>query len=187
DTLNKYTWYPNDSSFWKERIPYYVMEDTLEQEADIENGPLPGKELLIRKGRAYKRMRLVLHNNTLYEIMVSGDKKFVYDNNATAFLTSFKVNAPVQRMHFLTQSKASMLINDLQSKDSLVRSEAHRYFYTATFDTIDVPLLHQALVKQYQSPYGAELSNIINGQIANKLSRLKHPSTVTFISDHYAS
>jgi uncharacterized protein YbaP (TraB family) len=187
DTLNKYSWYPHDSSFWKERIPYYVVDDTLEKEEDTENAGLPGKELLTHKGNLYKRMRLVLHGDKLYEVMVSGNKNFVYNSHATTFLTSFTVNTPVTNRHFITQSKAAQLINDLQSKDSATRGEAHRSFYSASFDRNDVPLLHQALIKQYQSPFGEEASDIINTQIAARLSRMGDSSTVRFINDHYAS
>jgi uncharacterized protein YbaP (TraB family) len=187
DTLSKYAWYKNDSLFWHAMKDRYVGLDSLEKETDLLYDDVPAKELLIKEDFNYKRMRLVRHDDKVYEVMISGDKDFVNNSDATAFLTSFKIHAPQKNRNFITQSKAALLLQDVASKDSLVRTLAVRLFRDAEFDKQDVPVLHQALLKQYQSPYTDTTSDDINMQIAAELGRLKDTTTITFIKDEYPS
>lgn len=186
DTLAKYTWYKDDSSFWQSYLPAYIDQYSVEKEEPVQNAGLTGKELLIRKESNYKKLRLLLHGNIVYEIMVSGDKDLVLNSNATAFFNNFRVNTPVADKNFLTRPKTVLLLQALGDKDPDVRSEAFGGLYDAPFDKNDIPLLHEALLKQYQSTYDSTQSDLINLRIANKLSELKDSSTITFIKEHYA-
>lgn len=185
DSLSKYTWYKNDSLFWQEMINRYTGRDSLVKKTDILYNDQPAKELLIKEDINYKRMRLVQQDDKVYEVMVSGDIDFVYHPDATAFLNSFRIHVPLQNPNFLTQSKAAMLLQDLASKDSVVRSEAFGYLGKVSFEKNDVSLLHQALLKQYRDPYINEESDYINSQIAIELARIADTATITFIRNNY--
>ena len=187
DTLNKYTWYKHDTSFWKERIDYYSTGFSVEKESDIQFNGTPGKELLIKKDIVYKRMRLVLHENKIYEAMVSGDKQFVYNSDATAFLNSFTINAQAKYINFINQPKANLVLNDLSDKDSAVRVEAYKNLSAALFEKSDLPLLHEALLKQYLSPFTSEQADAINLRIATILNQLSDSTTIAFIKEKYPS
>jgi hypothetical protein len=185
DTLSKYAWYKHDTSFWKERIDYYSNGFTLEKESDIQFNGTQGKELLIKKDIVYKRMRLVLHENKMYEVMVSGNKQFVYNDDATAFLNSFTINVPAKYTNFINQSKTTLLLNDLNDKDSAIRMEAYKSLLSAPFEKSDLPLLHEALLKQYISPFTREQADAINQRIAVVLNELNDASTISFIKEKY--
>jgi len=185
DTLSKYTWFKNDSLFWKDITERYTGDDSLIQATDILNNDQPAKELLVKENISYKRMRLVLHDDKVYQVMVSGDKDFVYHPDATAFLNSFRIHTPQQNRNFTTQSKAPLLVQDLASKDSAVRREAYKRLIHVEFSRNDVPLLQQALLKQYLSPYDRETSDHINLRFAAELGRLKDTTTIAFIKEQY--
>jgi hypothetical protein len=181
ETLNKYTWYKSDSSFWTRQVHRYVGDYDLEKETDIQTDGAPGKELLIKKSNLYKKMRLILHNDKLYEILASGDKQLVSSNNTTSFFNSFKIHAPLKQKDFITRSKTAMLLQDLCDKDSSIREDARVYMYTASFDKADLPLLHEALIKQYDTSYTSN----INQRIATELGKLHDPSTIDFIKEKF--
>lgn len=185
DTLSKYTWYKNDSLFWENTVQRYTQKDSVINNTAIAFNGQPAKELLLNHDYSYKRLRLILHNDKLYEVFISGDRDFVTSADATAFLNSFKLLTPQQNDHFITQSKASLLLQHLDSKDSLERAEAGQYLQYAEFDSLDVPALHQALLKQYQSPYRDTISDYLNFNLAEELGRLKDPATITFIKEQY--
>ncbi|MBO9202636.1 MULTISPECIES: TraB/GumN family protein [Niastella] len=185
ETLSKYTWFKQDSLFWKEKVKQYIGKDSLVSETDIVYNGQPAKELLTNKDYSYRRRRILLHGDLVYEIFITGDKDFVNNADATAYLNSFTIHIPQKNNHFITQSKAAMLLQDLGSQDSLVSSEARQFLDNAKFDREDVPALHQALLKQYQSSYADTLSDFVNLQLAETLGLLKDPTTIAFVKEQY--
>jgi uncharacterized protein YbaP (TraB family) len=187
DTLSKYTWFKNDSLFWKNAAQRYARQDSLVSETDINYNGRLAKELLTNHDYSYRRMRLFLHDDNMYEVFVLGDKEFVINDHATAFLNSFTIHTPQHNKDFITQSKAAMLLHDLASKDSSVRTEASQFLEYAQFDRQDVPALHRALLQQYLSSYSDTLADEVNLQLATIIARLKDTTTVTFIKEQYPS
>jgi hypothetical protein len=187
DTLSKYSWFKHDSLFWKNTVERYTNNDSLVSETAILYNGEPAKELLTNHDFSYKRMRLILHDDKIYEVFISGDKDFVNNADATDFLNSFKIHTPQKNRNFITQSKATLLLQDVASKDSLVRTTAARFFRNAEFSKEDIPALHQALLKKYQSLFTDTTSDDINMQIAEELGRLKDSSTIAFIKEQYPS
>jgi hypothetical protein len=173
DTLDRYTGFKDDSSFWKQRLFLYTVGYKLEKVSDVPTAGLHGKELLLKKGGMYKRVRLLLHGKEAYEIMVTGDKDVVLSDNTTAFFNSIKINTPLTSDNYLTESKTTILLNDLGDKDSSVRKKAYEYLAKAPFEKNDIPLLHQASLIQYQDPYKQELSDAINTRLTDIIKRLK--------------
>ena len=62
-------------------------------EKDIEFGPtkLPGREVLLDRGKQQIRVRFLVREPRLYQIAVMGNGEFVTGKDATAFLDSFEV------------------------------------------------------------------------------------------------
>ncbi|THU34861.1 TraB/GumN family protein [Niastella caeni] len=187
DTLSKYLWYKSDSLFWKNTVERYTGRDSLVNETTVENNGLLAKELLIKEDYNYKRMRLVLHDNILYQVMLSGDKEFVYHSDATAFLSSFRIHAPQQNKTFITQPKTALLLHDLAGSDSIARSEAYGYLNRITFTRDDLPLLYQALFKEYDPLYSSQEKDYINLRLSTYLGRLTDTTTISFIKEQYPS
>ena len=173
DSIERFVWFKDDSSFWKQRLPLYTVTSKLEKITDIPTPGLHGKELLLRKGGVYKRVRLLLHGREAYEILVTGDKDLVLNDNSTAFLNSVKIHTPLTNDNFLTEPKTAILLNALNDKDSSVRKQAYEYLNKAPFDKNDIPLLYQASLIQYQDPYKQEPSNAINERLTLIVNKLK--------------
>jgi hypothetical protein len=62
-------------------------------EKEIAFGPdkLPGRELLVEKGRQHMRFKVVLKDDRLYQAAVIGTERFVKGTDATRFLDSFRI------------------------------------------------------------------------------------------------
>jgi hypothetical protein len=189
DTLSKYRGYRTDSLFWKDMILKYGggEDDGLIKTTTLQHQGQPVKELLVKEGNAYKRMRLVPFDDKVYQVMVAGDTDFVYNANATAFLNSFHVNAPQQKPGFISQPKTALLLHDLATSDSATRNEAFDFLITAQFEKEDAPLLQQALFEQYPPLNSDAAADFINLRIAMLLGEMNDAGTVTYISKTYPS
>jgi uncharacterized protein YbaP (TraB family) len=185
DTLGKYVWFENDSLFWDNTVTRYTEKYQLLKKTNILYNNQPAMELLVKEDVAYKRMRLILHDDKVIEVMVIGDSNFVYNPNATAYLNSFRINVPQQNRNWITQSKAPLLLQDIASKDSTVRSETGTALFNTAFHKKDIPLLHEALFKRYLSLYSNEEDTYTNMRLALLIGQLKDSSTVPFIKEQY--
>ena len=114
-----------------------------------------------------------MHGRETYDILVTGDKDLVLNDNSTAFLNSVKIHTPLTTDNFLTEPKTAILLNALNDKDSSVRKEAYEYLNKAPFDKNDIPLLYQASLIQYQDPYKQEPSDAINIRLTLIVNKLK--------------
>lgn len=185
ETLDKYIWFKNDSLFWDDMASRYTGTNHLIQKTNVVVNDQPAIELLLKEDYAYKRMRLVLHDDKVMNVMVIGDSNFVNSPDANAFFNSFRINAPQVNRHFITQSKAALLLQHLGSKDSLVRSNAVSALYRTEFVKQDLPVLHEALFKPYLSHFDNDESTYINTRLAMILGRLKEAATISFIKEKY--
>jgi uncharacterized protein YbaP (TraB family) len=188
DTLDKYTWAKNDSTFWASLLTINKGDGILIEQKDIINGDLPGKEYLVKsdvKGNTFGRIRLFINGNIIYKLVVSGNRDLLYNTDTEKFFTSFKLSSPKERENFITTSKAKLLLQDLTSQDSVTRRAAYMSFGQAPFAKEDVSILQEALFKDYQSPYYQEASTFINDQIAMTLAELNDPSTIALVKKNY--
>jgi len=62
-----------------------------EKELTLGGDKLPGREILIEKGKQQLRFRVVARDNRLFQVAVVGSGDFVTGKDATAFLESFEV------------------------------------------------------------------------------------------------
>jgi len=188
DTMSKYFWAKDDSSYWKKRVAYNLGEDSLVQELAVMNGDRPGVELLTKEGKnltRYKRMRLLQDGDQLYKLFVSAEKDFLYSASTDSFFSSFRINAPRTNHLFNVTPKTERLLSDLAGEDSASRREAYTYLPDAPFTEKDREALQEALLKKYYSLYDSTISTTINDEIAGKLVQLKNNASVEFVKARY--
>ncbi len=187
DTLGKYTWFKNDSLFWANTASRFTGSNKLISKTSIRYNDQPALELLTKEDVAYKRMRLILHDDKVMQVMVIGDSNFVHSYNATEFLNSFRINTSQQQPDFITKSKTTLLLQDLSSPDSATRVDAAYSLMSIEFCKEDVSQLNEALFKQYDNLEGILDHNYVNMRLGMKLAALKDPSTISYIKEKYAS
>jgi len=188
-TLDKYSWYKDDSLFWKERTERYSENAILEQK-DTRNGDMPGKEVFVKlhqEGNTCNRTRFILSGNTLYQLFLSGDKELLYSDNANKFFDSFRVNGPPPSADRLTRPRTKLLLQDLRSEDQPTRYRAFSALRTVPFGKEDLPLLEAALFGTYRSSYDTTSSIGINNALAGRLAELADPSALRLVKEAYPS
>lgn len=189
DTLDKYRWYSSDSLFWKARLGYDTAKEQLLDIKDVVNGNMPGKEYLVKNKKDSKtcsRTRLLVAGDKVYKLFVSGEKDLLYSADANRFFNEFRLSGPASPSTAL-QSKASLLLHDLGSQDSVVRGKAYSGLLSAPFAKGDEQLLKEALFRLYQSPYDNSRGEIINHTLARTLARLGDSTAVTYVREAYPS
>ncbi len=189
DTLGKYSWYPSDSLFWKERIDGDTANKTWLEIKDVTNGNIAGKEFITRNKKnpgAYSRTRLLVTGNKVYKLFATGQADLCCTTEVNRFFNEFRINGAAIPVS-LTVSKASLLLHDLGSPDSATREEAYSALLSAKFGKEDVQLLKDALFLPYQSPYDSSRGTTINLSIARKFAGLDDSTAVTYVRDSYSS
>lgn len=188
DTLGKYIWYKDDSSFWKSSQKRYTLGKILLNTQPISNGPLKGQEYFLKAskdGDTYGRMRVIVNGNLVYKLFVSGEKSYIYSDNMNKFFTSFKITNPLSNQGFITEPKSSVILDALSSNDSSTRESAYNVFKDAPFKESDSTMLYNYLFRKYRSPYSSRYFPGVNEDIGSKLIDLKIPSLVTYLSNKY--
>lgn len=187
DTLQKYSWYSSDSSFWQSIQQNNIGENKLLEARDVANGSLTGRELLLKAhdaGNVYYRMRLLLQGDKLYKLFVAGEKEFLYNDNNNRFFTSFRISSN-DTSHFITQSKSALLLADLQSRDQDTRYAANKALGNAPFEEKDIPALYKALQQVYLSPYDSLPGSFINYRLAQQVANVNSPTIPGFVREQY--
>lgn len=186
DTLDKYFWVNADTTFWNSQLrPYYSnASDKIISERKTLNGKDEGKEWLIRKERSnvYERLRVVRHGHIVYTLRSMGEKELMTGDRSSLFFNDFKPGYPAASF-VLSQSKAAVLLEDLKSKDSMVRDQASRALYNITFSKRDLPLLHKAMFGTYEPGY----PKAINYYLIDGIAAIGDSSTLQYIRKEYPS
>ena len=188
DTLGKYEWFASDSMFWDARIKALVGGDSLLEQKDVVNGALKGKELLILNITTgnFERIRLVTGGDKLYELFLAGKRKLLSDGYADKFFASFRLNGDPAG-HYITASKMGLILQDLSSKDSVIRANAFHAFKFGISQKEDLPLLRANLFKRFPSPFDTSSSTMVNESIADDIAHLQDALSVAFVKQHYPS
>ncbi len=187
DTLGKYTWAESDSVFWKRQEKRWQLGDSIISTTIVQNGQLSGREILTKSKdgiNIYKRKRLVLNANIIYALMTYGDRRLLYSEDANKFFADFVVNGE-SKPNEIFKSKAALLLKNLASADSATRNGAYLAVSNAPFTQKDLPLLHEALFKQYLPANEYSDTTVINNKLANKLATMQSQQTVQFIKSTY--
>jgi len=189
DTLGKYTWYASDSLFWNGRIGGDTVNKILLEIKDVVNGSIAGKEFIIKSKNdpaTYARLRLLVTGDNVYKLFTAGQVNKCNTPQVDRFFNEFRINGPAAPAS-VTLSKASLLLHDLGSPDSVIRRKAHLALSSAKFGKGDVSLLKDALFRLYQSPYNASQGTTINLTIARKFAELDDSTAVTYVRESYPS
>lgn len=188
DTLGKYEWVKNDSSFWQYQVTAFKTKDSLVSETDANNNGLFGKDVLIKKAGSYdtyRRMRLLVDSNIIYKLVLTGNRTTVMNDNTDKFFSNFTILTPLKE-NFISKPKTALLLSDLLSADSAARHDAYSALYDAPFTENDLPQLHEALLKHYGPLYDSARLTLINERIASSIEGLGSKSSVDFINEKYA-
>ena len=189
DTLSKYFWVKDDSTFWNARVRDNAGQDSLVEKKSISNGDLQGIELLTREPSSvslFKRIRVLLDGNRMYRLFVSAERDFLYSSEVNRFFTDFRANNISADVHFINTAKTRLLLQDIAGTDSATRYKAFEGLQQAAFAENDRDALQQALFSQYRSFYDTSTSTRVNEHIAEKLQALNDSSaTIAFAKNTY--
>ena len=107
----------------------------------------------------------------------------IRNENANRFFEQFHFNKTVEETRIF-DSKATLLLKDLRSADTLISRKANKALPEAPFDTKEIPLLQEAVLISY--PEDSVLTNSTNGDIAERIIELNDSSSVDFARKYYA-
>ena len=187
DTINKYTWYKTDTSYWKRIKTDIVGQDTLIYERDINSGSADiAREYYTRlkNGEVYERSLIQLHGNVQYRIYTSGDNDYLQSEPVNKLYSSFNIKTKSEKST-LFNSKTSLILNDLLSDDSTTRNEANVGLYNADFGNEDLSALQNALFKKYKSLYKDSVSDDLNQRIGMVLKDISDSTTIQLVQKEY--
>jgi len=183
--FGKYYWQNSDSALWNSIVKSSLSyKDTLLYKKEIRNNNQKGIEVLKKERGSLNatRFRSFLFGDSLYSISTTQQQAGILNSNTDRFFEDFRFCRAVPLTHLYT-SKAVLLLNDLLLEDSASRKKANDAMNTAPFTVVDLPLLHQAILKKYpQTEY--EYSNT-NETIAKKITGLKDSTSLIFARKNY--
>jgi uncharacterized protein YbaP (TraB family) len=183
--FSKYYWQNSDSAVWDELTRRYDTDSILVKK-EISNNGLKGYELQFKSNGSLniKRLRFFLNNEKLYTLMTLQAAQEINNENTNKFFESFRFTS-IQPDTNVLVSKAALLLTDIASTDSSVSSDAAKYLTIAPFIKKDLPLLHQAILKNYPG------LDSYPDQTRNKLKKIiinfKGPSSFSFAKNNYAT
>jgi hypothetical protein len=183
--FSKYYWQNSDSAVWDELTRRYDTDSILVKK-EISNNGLKGYELQFKSNGSLniKRLRFFLNNEKLYTLMTLQAAQEINNENTNKFFESFRFTS-IQPDTNVLVSKAALLLTDIASTDSSVSSKAAKYLTIAPFIKKDLPLLHQAILKNYPG------LDSYPDQTRNKLKKIiinfKGPSSFSFAKNNYAT
>lgn len=187
DTLGKYVWMENDSSFWEQMIGESVTGRLLQYNHSVQNGDIAGREAMLgtsKEGSILIRLRIIPNGNLVYKIFTASNRDYLATENVNKFFDSFRLQAKPAAPSYLV-SKAKLLLQDLQDDDSASRAEAYIALSAATFTKADLPLLQEALFTRYKPTYYLLSGDQINFSLANKIAGLRDESVIAYIQEQY--
>ncbi len=172
--------------FYDAMITQTETTDSIISTKYVTNGTDKAQEvvLFLKGNQNFRRMRMVLHGDTMYIAST-----FLHE----ALLNTAEVNRQFNELLILTPSapttlykkRTGELLADLASGDSVKFNAAIERIDNITFEKDDLPLLKEALMKQYD--LAAEEHDDIYNIIADIIADLNDSSIVSFIQKKYFS
>jgi hypothetical protein len=130
-----------------------------------------------------KRMRYLLHDDTLYTLISFIPAAIVTDQFHNEFFEQFRIRND-HSVSSILKSKAAALFEALASTDSLRFTRASEVIEQVSFEKSDLPLLHKALLGTF---YDDTLSwNNARSKLIKAIEPVADSSTVDFIKANYA-
>ncbi len=185
DTLNPYTWTADKQEFLGKKLASIVDDpDTVLAEYATMNDNDEGREIIIQnknKGTFY-RVRMLLHGDRMFTLSATADREALTCTNADQFYSTFQAKGTTD--FSITKNKAKLLIDALQSEDSVRQQQAYEALPSATFTTRETGLLRNALFVRYPSHLSYD-ETYINRQIGDQLAKLDHAGLLNWIKKQY--
>lgn len=178
-------WVSSDTAFYRERAMTAVgYNDSLLSYTIVQNGSIRGVEQLVHlsKGNMAKRMRYLLHGDTLYTLVSMMPLNVARDEQHTVFFDKFRIRND-QTGSSLLKSKSKELLKALTSSDSLEFAIAVNLLQKVRFDQADLPDLHKSMLEKYPDDsitWGSARTYLIDA-----IEPLGDSSTVEFVRTHY--
>lgn len=185
DRLPDFYWVSSDTGFYRKKAGQAQgYADSLLSYRFVWNGKIRGVEQLVQSpaSNLVKKIRYLLHGDTLYTLISFVTKKSAGDQKHSNFFESFRI-ANDHISSSILQSKIRQLTEALAGKDSLQFEKAKSVLGSLDFTKDDLPYLHKALLPVYpddSTVYGSVRSSLIEA-----LEDLSDSSTVDFIRRHY--
>jgi hypothetical protein len=164
------------------------QDDSLISSVCSKQGKIGVNELLIksRNTQVLQRIKQYQYGPVVYRIALLGDDEVINSENVNRLLNDVHFNKPLEDFN-VAESRAALLLSDLSSKDSATVDEAFGEMKDVDFDSNDIAMLHECLIKKYSAPNDNHDSSAINDRAAEILTRFASPSTVAFASANYSS
>jgi hypothetical protein len=185
EDFGKYYWQNSDTALWNRLVKNLVTyKDTLLSRDEVKNGNIKGVEVLKKEKGSLNtsRKRMLLYGDTLYTLATTQQTQNIHDDNVNKFFENLRFNKPAPATHLFI-SKTNLLLQDLLQKDSARRTDARTALRTSPFKPKDLPLLHEAMLKEY--PVFADEYESVNSIIADKIIELKDSSSLNFSRMNY--
>jgi len=150
------------------------------------NGNDKSQDVIVRlkNNQNLRRMRLILHNDTMYIAFALLQPKFLNLPEVNMYFDDLRVlTAPTGITLF--KKKTKELLADLSAGDSTRFAVAAERIDKIDFEKEDLPFLKEALLKQYD--YAAETNEGIYNTIADIIADLNDSSVVSFVKKKYFS
>lgn len=169
----------------KKSVLYYnAPSDSLIYVKKVSNGNNSGMEVLVRQPSVhhYKKIRIFINGDSTYQLIAFAPLKELQDKNSMRFFDDFRFNKPDQKSQ-LYDNHSKAMTEGLSSADSATRAEAKDALEDAVFTKTDLPLLHEALLKNY--PADTFGFYRINNILVEKIAKVKEPSSIDFVAQAY--
>lgn len=178
-------WIKSDTAFFRTQANRAVQySDSLLSYSFVQNGNIRGVEQLVQlsKGNMAKRMRYLLHGDTLYTLISIMPLKVATDEQHTVFFEKFRISNDHIGSSML-KSKAKLLLKKLTSTDSLEFANAVSLLQNVEFEKEDLPDLYQSMLGRYpddSATWGSAKTYLIKA-----IEPLADSNTVDFVKSHY--
>ena len=186
ETLDPYAYWLTDTAFLNEQIKGLQKEDDSLISSSITriNGVITANiELATHKQYNTKKIKLILHADTMYTVCATVSKSELNNDNTTRFFNDFAILNKASTTTSIFDDKGEKIIQDIQSLDSTLRDSAARYFYQTKFYKQHVPSLNKLLFTKFVNN---EYNIYAPWALAeNALIDLADSSTISLILENY--
>lgn len=183
--LGKYYWQKNDSTLWATIAGNVISnDDTLLHTSSVQNGNLSGVEFVFlgKNSKIFQKERVLLAGGKLITLYATQQAQNIRDENVNRFFEDFRLYDKIDT-GYAFRSKATLLLNDILSPDSITYTPAIAAMRGSPFDSTHLPLLHKTLLKctEQEEDYFDETPA---GAVLSQLLQIKHNSTLQFAYDN---
>lgn len=186
EALEPYSYWLTDTAFLNEQIKSLQKEEDSLISSSITtiNGVVTANiELATHNQYNTKKIKLLLHADTMYTVCATVSKAALSDDNINRFFNDFAIfNKPTTATTIFTD-KGEKIIQDIQSSDSTLRDSASTYFYQVKFYKHHVPSLNKLLFTKFAGNQYTYYAPWILAE--NALIDLADSSTISLIVENY--